>query len=101
MVAKIVEIRKAREIDPAADVLKSCLANAKDDPATSPAAIERLGALLELIDLLNGWFDQMRRVPRSRLLPLIRLGSKAVDLLGPFIGARKPTGETEEDGRTR
>jgi DNA-binding transcriptional regulator GbsR (MarR family) len=85
MAARIVAIRKAREIDPAAEVLKSCLAGAVDDSATAPEAVRRLSELKELIELLNGWYDQMNRVPKSQLLPLIRLGSKAVEMLSPFI----------------
>jgi DNA-binding transcriptional regulator GbsR (MarR family) len=85
MASKIVAIRKAREIDPAAEDLRIVLDEAKADPATSPAAVARLAELKGLIDLLNGWYEQMNRVPKSQLLPLIKLGSKAVDLLTPFL----------------
>lgn len=85
MAARIVAIRKAREIDPAAEVLKSCLAGAAEDPAATPEAVRRLSELKDLIDLLNGWYDQMNRVPKSQLLPLIRLGSRAVEMLAPFM----------------
>ncbi len=88
MATRIAEIRKAREIDPAAAILKSCLADARNDPKANPKAVERLDALLDLIDVSNSWFDQMRRVPRARLLPLLRLGSKAVDLLSPFLSRK-------------
>ena len=89
MASRIVAIRKAREIDPAQAVLKSCLDDAADDPAASPAAVKRLTELKALIDLLNDWYEQMNRVPKSQVLPLIRLGSKAVELLGPFLGKKK------------
>lgn len=85
MATKIVAIRKAREIDPAAEVLRSCLDEAQNDPATPPAAVARLGEVKALIDLLNEWYEQMNRVPKSQLLPLIKLGSKAVELLSPFL----------------
>ena len=39
MASKIVAIRKAREIDPAQEVLKACLDDAAHDPAASPAAL--------------------------------------------------------------
>ncbi len=92
MASKIVAIRKAREIDPAQEVLKSCLDDAAHDPAASPAAVKRLSEMKALIDLLNEWYEQMNRVPKSQLLPLIRLGSKAVDMLGPFL-KKKVSGE--------
>ncbi len=85
MASKIVAIRKAREIDPAAEVLKSCLEDAAHDPAAAPEAVRRLTEMKALIDLLNNWYEQMNRVPKSQLLPLIKLGSKAVELLSPFL----------------
>lgn len=85
MVTKIVAIRKSREIDPASEVLKACLDEAKGDPATPPAAVARLTEVKALIDLLNDWYAQMNRVPKAQLLPLIKLGSRAVDLLSPFL----------------
>lgn len=89
MASKIVAIRKAREIDPITEDLKLFLADAARDATTAPVAVERLTELSALIDLLNAWYEQMNRVPKAKLLPLIRLGSKAVDLLGPFLG-KKP-----------
>ncbi|MEK7266516.1 MAG: MarR family transcriptional regulator [Pseudomonadota bacterium] len=85
MASKIVAIRKAREIDPAAEDLRIFLDEAKADPAACPVAVKRLTEMKALIDLLNEWYEQMNRVPKSQLLPLIKLGSKAVDLLGPFM----------------
>ncbi|MEQ1931979.1 MAG: MarR family transcriptional regulator [Parvularculaceae bacterium] len=85
MVSKIVALRKARELDPASAVLAQCLAEVKADPAASPAAAARMEGLQELLTTLNNWYEQMNRVPRAQLLPLLRLGSKAVELLAPFI----------------
>lgn len=89
MVANIIAIRKARELDPAAAILNACLGEAKNDPAASLTAVKRLGELQAVIGLLDNWYDQMKDVPKSRLVPLIRLGAKAVDLLQPFIGKRE------------
>jgi DNA-binding transcriptional regulator GbsR (MarR family) len=86
MVGKIVAMRKAREIDPAADILRACFDEAKNDPAASPAAVKRLGELREFIDMLSNWYVQMNRVPKARLLPIIKLGTKAVYLLSPLLG---------------
>ena len=85
MASKIVAIRKAREIDPAQAVLKICLDDAAHDPAASPEAVRRLTEMKSLIDLLNDWYAQMNAVPKAKLLPLIRLGSKAVEMLSPFL----------------
>jgi DNA-binding transcriptional regulator GbsR (MarR family) len=85
MATRIVALRKAREIDPAAAVLKSCLDEARADTATPAVAVKRLAEMNDLIDLLDGWHAQISRLPKSQLLPLIRLGAKAVELLSPFL----------------
>lgn len=85
MVSRIVAMRKARELDPAAAVLDACLSDAKDDPAATQAAVKRLSDLQEIIALLNNWYEQMNRVPKSRIAPLLKLGARAVDLLAPFV----------------
>jgi len=85
MATRIVAMRKAREIDPAQEILRACLADARNDPNASPLAVKRLGEMQELIDTLNSWYAQMSNVPKAQILPLIRLGSKAVELLLPFL----------------
>jgi DNA-binding transcriptional regulator GbsR (MarR family) len=89
MVSRIVAMRKARELDPAAEILGACLEDAKQDPTAGKAAVQRLSDLQELIALLNGWYEQMNKVPKSRLVPLLKLGARAVDLLAPFIKQKK------------
>ena len=93
MVTKIVAMRKARELDPAKEVLNQCLDQAKDDPHATPAAVKRLSDLQALIATLDEWYGQMNGMPKSKLLPLIRLGAKAVDLLSPFV-KNKPVGKS-------
>jgi DNA-binding transcriptional regulator GbsR (MarR family) len=89
MVAKIVALRKARELDPAAAVLDQCLLNVKSDPEANAEAVRRMEALQDLVMTLTNWYEQMNKVPRAKLLPLMRLGSKAVDILAPFLGKKK------------
>lgn len=100
MVARIIAMRKARELDPAAAVLEDCLAEAKTDASANPVAVKRLNELQALIGLLNDWYEQMNAVPKSKLAPLLRLGARAVDLLAPFIGkdgAKVASGRTKQD----
>ncbi len=85
MVQRIIAMRKAREIDPAKAVLKSCLDEARDDPSTNETAVRRLTEINELIDLLDGWYGQMKDTPKETATTLIRLGTKVVDLLRPFL----------------
>ena len=85
MATKIVAMRKAREIDPTATVLRDCLIEAQRDPHVNPSTVRRLAELQELVDTLNSWYEQMSVVPKATLLPLIRMGSKAVELLAPLL----------------
>lgn len=94
MVSRIVAMRKARELDPAAQVLDACLTDAKQDPNATGAAVQRLSDLQELIALLNGWYEQMNKVPKSRIAPLLNLGARAVDLLAPFTKKGKAEKKT-------
>ena len=86
MVSRIVAMRKARELDPAAAVLEACLNDAKDDPAATQAAVKRLSDMQETITLLNNWYEQMNKAPKSILLPLIRMGTKIFDYVAPLKG---------------
>ncbi|MBY0423181.1 MAG: MarR family transcriptional regulator [Parvularculaceae bacterium] len=93
MMARIAAMRKAREFDPAVAALARCLEKAKQEAGVPPAALRRLGELQDLVSTLNDWWGQISGVPKNQLLPLIRLGAKAVDLLKPFSkGKPKGTG---------
>ncbi|MBI1392852.1 MAG: MarR family transcriptional regulator [Alphaproteobacteria bacterium] len=85
MAAKIVAIRKAREIDPAKAILKSCLADVADDPAASDAAVRRLRDINDTIDLLDDWYAEMKDLPRETAVSLLGLGRRAVEFLRPFL----------------
>ncbi|MFZ5617969.1 MAG: GbsR/MarR family transcriptional regulator [Pseudomonadota bacterium] len=101
MASKIVAIRKAREIDPAAEDLRVFLDEAKADPGACPVAVQRLSELKALIDMLNDWYEQMNALPKSQLLPLIKLGSKAVEMLGPFLGKNRENHKSRHSGAAR
>lgn len=96
MVSRIVELRKARELDPAKEILKACLEDAKNDAGASAAAVGRLGEIESLIDLFDGWYGQVKDLPKETLIPLIRMGSKAVELLRPFIGKKREAPQSHD-----
>ena len=81
MVSRIAEGRKEREIDPAAAALRACMADAEGDPRVSKVARERLAELQRFVDTLNTWYEQMLRVPPGKIMALIKMGSKVVNLL--------------------
>src|SRR6201984_3791096 len=77
---RIAAGRKEREIDPAIAALRACVTDAADDPTISPVASRRLAAVLVFTALVERWYTQMLKVPRPRLIALIKLGEKIVSL---------------------
>lgn len=81
MVRRISQGRKAREIDPAAQALRACVAEAQGDTRVDPVALRRLEEMLDFIETLNRWYEQMLGVPKSQLVTLIKMGAKVTKLL--------------------
>jgi DNA-binding transcriptional regulator GbsR (MarR family) len=89
--ARIAAGRKEREIDPAVAALRACVSDAADDPTISPVASKRLKEMLAFTELVDRWYAQMLKVPRPRLVALIKLGERIVSLLP--AGRSKSGGE--------
>ncbi len=94
MVTRIAQGRKEREIDPAAEALRACMAEAERDDQISPVAIKRLEEMLDFVETINRWYEQMLGVPKPALIALIKMGSKVTSLLSP--GARRRSKKQRE-----
>jgi len=82
MVTRIAEGRKAREIDPAQAALNTCVETAKNDKNITPVARERLEDMLDFVNTMSRWHDQMIRVPKPVLMRLIKMGDGVTRFLG-------------------
>jgi DNA-binding transcriptional regulator GbsR (MarR family) len=80
---RIAAIRKEREIDPAVETLKACVADAERDPKLHHIVRRRLSDMLAFVETLDRWYMQMLTVPKPKLAALIRLGTRIVSLI-PF-----------------
>jgi DNA-binding transcriptional regulator GbsR (MarR family) len=78
---RIAAGRKAREIDPALAVLRTCVAEANGCSGINPVAVARLKEMLSFTETLDAWYAQMVTVPKSRLRPLFRLGAKILNFV--------------------
>jgi DNA-binding transcriptional regulator GbsR (MarR family) len=78
---RIAAVRKEREIDPAVDALRTCVAGADRDSKLHPVAAQRLKDMLAFIESVDRWYAQMLTVPRPKLAALLRLGTRIVSLL--------------------
>lgn len=89
MVRAIVEARKRREIDPTLSMLRNAVLEADQDKDTDPRIKARIAGMLDFMEMANGWYEQMRVLPRGQLMMLIKLGAKVVQLVAPLRGRKK------------
>lgn len=80
----IVEQRKRREIDPTLEMLRQCVADAADDVETPAEVKARIASMLGFIETLTRWYDDVRRLPKSTLVKLMKLGAR----VARFVGGR-------------
>src|SRR5437660_2239358 len=73
---RIAAVRKEREIDPAVDALRSCVADAERDAKLHPVADQRLKDMLAFVEGMDRWYAQMLTVPKPKLASLVRLGTR-------------------------
>lgn len=93
LVARIAAGRKARELDPAAQALRECVADARKDPAVGTEATARLEEMLAFVERLSRWYEQMLSLPKSQVIALMKLGTGIVRLLERRPLRRKAVGE--------
>jgi DNA-binding transcriptional regulator GbsR (MarR family) len=77
----IVEGRRRRELDPTLTTLRECVMESESDQETPKETKRRIEETLKFVEQTTGWFEQMRRLERSTLLKLLKLGSKIQNLL--------------------
>jgi DNA-binding transcriptional regulator GbsR (MarR family) len=92
MVTRIAQGRKEREIDPAVAALRHALDAADGDPWISSVARSRLNEMQAFVTTIDHWYEQMLTVPPERIMALIKLGARVVNLLnfGRARNGRKP-----------
>jgi DNA-binding transcriptional regulator GbsR (MarR family) len=81
LVSRIAAGRKARELDPAAAALRECVEMTRDDESVDPVVQLRLREMLDFVERLSRWYDQMIALPRSKITTLMKLGSGIARLL--------------------
>jgi DNA-binding transcriptional regulator GbsR (MarR family) len=90
MVRRIAQGRKAREIDPALTVLRSCVAEAKIDAAVPPDVRKRLTAMLDFTETVDRSFGEIMRLPAPTLMALIRMGGAVARFAGRKSNKKPP-----------
>jgi DNA-binding transcriptional regulator GbsR (MarR family) len=78
----IMEGRKHRELDPTMSVLRECVLDSERDKQTPAEVKKRIKDVLEFMETLDTWHGQIKSLPKSTLLKLIKLGAKVQTFLG-------------------
>jgi len=76
----VMEERKRREIDPTVALLRQCVQESADDPDDAHTH-KRLSDMLEFVETMTRWYDQMRKLPASAFMSMAKLGGKILDVL--------------------
>ena len=79
--SRIAAGRKAKEIDPALETLRACVAEAETDPTVHPVALKRLKEMLEFTETIDRWYGQITTVARPKLMALLKLGARIAALI--------------------
>lgn len=71
----LLDERKRREVDPTLKALRETSAQL-DANAVDPHTQKRLTEMLEFFELMNGWFGDVRRLPLTSRVKLVKLGAQ-------------------------
>jgi DNA-binding transcriptional regulator GbsR (MarR family) len=77
----LLDERKRREMDPTLKALRETSAQLKDGPPVDPHTRQRLAEMLEFFELMDGWFGDVRRLPLSSRVKLVKLGGRVAKWL--------------------
>lgn len=81
LVSRIAAGRKARELDPATAALRQCVEMCRDDKDVDPVVQLRLREMLDFVERISRWYDQMIALPRATIATLIKLGGGIARLI--------------------
>jgi DNA-binding transcriptional regulator GbsR (MarR family) len=81
LLTTIVEERKRREIDPTLSMLRQCVIEAAEDRETPAEVKARIEGMLSFLETLTRWYEDMKRVPKSTLVALMKMGARVARLL--------------------
>jgi DNA-binding transcriptional regulator GbsR (MarR family) len=81
MLMKIAAERKKREIDPTIQLLGELAQNLEGRDHVPAHVAEKIHHMHDFLGNLSHWYDDVRRLPRSTLVTLMKLGGKVARLL--------------------
>ena len=82
MLMLIADERKKREIDPTLTMLRQCVLELETENETPEEVRKRMEEMLTFMTTLTDWFTQVRSLPKSTLVSLMKMGAKVSQLVG-------------------
>ena len=82
IVMRISEGRKKREIDPTLQLLRLVANNTEYDHEVTPEQRKQITELVGFMETLDTWYNDIRTVPKEKLLRLMKLGARVAKFLG-------------------
>lgn len=73
--------RKRREIDPTLAVLRECVEEASKEESLDTYTGERIAELLEFMEVMTSWYEQLSRMPTGSVIKLVKMGDKVFKLV--------------------
>ena len=92
MLTTIMEERKRRELEPTLTLLRQCVIESADDKETPAEVKARIEQMLTFIATLTEWFDQVKTLPKSTLVALMKMGAKIAQIVPKSIVRRIQSG---------
>lgn len=89
MFLTILDQRKRREVDPTVEMLRECVAEQEAAHGKSGFARERMHDLLEMLEMLTTWYEQMKRLSPASQRRVLTMGNKLTKIVGEVRPARK------------
>jgi DNA-binding transcriptional regulator GbsR (MarR family) len=71
----LLDERKRREMDPTLKILRETSAQLESDPQVESHTRQQLAEMLEFFELMDGWFGDVRRLPLTSRVKLVKLGA--------------------------
>lgn len=91
LLMKIAAERKRREIDPTIALLGELVGKLEGRKDVPEHIRERIGRMHQFIGTLTSWYEDIRRVPKSTLIALMKLGAG----VARFVPVRGGTASTD------
>lgn len=78
----IMRERKKRELDPTLAALRDCATDAKQDTTENAYTAQRIGELIEFLELSANWAERAQGLSPTSVRRLFELGDKVFRLVG-------------------